>query len=131
MAIFAWFQKRRAIRKAVRLYSLMKQNYGASTTYSVGQVQASIKRARISRNHDSYAYAVYLSRSDFDQLQRERGERCDYKVLRQEVSDVCGGLGKKFAKTEGTTPALQTYAANASESSDGLAADAGGDGGSD
>ena len=58
--------RRRAARRfARRLPPLMIEGWGASETYTVGQVVAALRSAGLDGAHDTIAYAGLLSEADF------------------------------------------------------------------
>jgi hypothetical protein len=67
--IAAWMEtagRRRAARRFARvLPPLMIKGWGASETYTVGQVRAALRSARLDGPHDVIAYAGLLIEADF------------------------------------------------------------------
>lgn len=84
------FQRRSAIKKyALKLGPMLRQRYGASETYSAGQVKLTVEFTGLPSKYIHYGYAIYLSMEDFDTIQPELDQPCNYLATRQEIADVC------------------------------------------
>lgn len=80
------FGKRRAIKNYARkLPALLKKDYGWSDKYTVGQVRRSIERHRLNPNYTIYAYAMFICKNDFQQLDQKTS--MTYEELRLELTD--------------------------------------------
>ena len=88
-----WLAKRRrrkTLLKGLRIVGpLLKERYGASDTYTVGQVRRSVEDARVPKDFITYGYAIFLQKDDFDTVQQKLGREALYYVLRREVADLC------------------------------------------
>jgi hypothetical protein len=69
--------------------SLLKERYGVSDSYSVGQVRKTMEDSRVPKNFAIFGYAIFMDRDGFYTVQREQGEQYDYEDLRKIVADLC------------------------------------------
>jgi hypothetical protein len=58
---------RAAKRYASQLPPVLAQNWGASKTYTAGQLEAGVKMARLNRRFIALAYAAYLPEENYNQ----------------------------------------------------------------
>ncbi|MDK1286378.1 DUF6559 family protein [Pseudoalteromonas umbrosa] len=88
MMFFAKYKKKKAISSYIStLGKDLARRYGKSKTYTTGQVEKTIHDEGYNWRHICYAHALYTSMKQFDKWHSDRGEVCDYKSMREEISD--------------------------------------------
>jgi hypothetical protein len=60
-----WAMRRAAKTYAQRLPAELNADWGASDTYTVGQVRAAIQRCRLGGRYVAVAYAAFLTEADY------------------------------------------------------------------
>ena len=94
--MFKSFFRKRNIRKCARkLPRELKAQYGQKAFYSKEQVDEILRRKNLVTTAagssillNSYAYAMYCSPEEFEQIRQTAGAECDYQATRTEISDT-------------------------------------------
>lgn len=135
--MFEDFRRKRKIKNfARRLPKKLVALFGEKKYYSQGQVKLAARESfrqyrkpNTTSNDLVFAYAMFCTPTEFNNIQHHLDESCDYESLREEISQVC------FNNTNGfnfaTLDALSTYDSSFSSSSDAGGFSDGGGGGGD
>ncbi|PCK07615.1 MAG: hypothetical protein COA42_13380 [Alteromonadaceae bacterium] len=94
--MFQSFFKNRKIKKyAKKLPQDLKENYLYQKFYSKRQVDASIKRRSLGNirggvavTDHCYAYAMYCSPEEFNEIHEGIGSTCDYESMRGDIFEI-------------------------------------------
>jgi hypothetical protein len=97
--MFDGFFVKRKIRKYARLLPLeLKMMYGRLDFYKKSEVDAAMARKNLGNGgavvigSSSYAYAMFCTELEFDEMHQQAGESADYTAIRKAVSyAVFGG----------------------------------------
>ncbi|NOY71934.1 MAG: hypothetical protein GXP14_06090 [Gammaproteobacteria bacterium] len=99
-----FFKKRKIKKYAKKLPQDLKENYFYQKYYSKEQVDASLKRRRLGGRgavfavtDNCYAYAMYCSPEEFNEIHEGNGEACDYEAMRSEISDTMFNGASNFS----------------------------------
>ena len=89
-----FFNKQKIKNYAKKLPQDLKENYAYQDYYSKEQVDASLKRKRlvggggIVVTDHCYAYAMFCSPEEFNDIHEETGDECDYESMRGDISET-------------------------------------------
>ena len=101
------WRKRRAIRSYVTILPrILKKRYGKRKRYTEHQVRGGMSVAQLDEGPNvSYALAMFLSRREFEGLNKDSEKESDYDSLRQEIGDSYfqGNAGFTIHYALGTT----------------------------
>lgn len=121
--ISKWFsnlKRRRAIKRyAKKLGPVLKKRYGKSKHYTQGQIQTAVTKRRLSHNHISYAYAMYMDKPSFNKLHEELGKECDYDSMRNDIGNLCFSGDSNFTSSDAISYSGFTDAVGFSSDADG------------
>ena len=79
--------KNSAIKKYYnQLYLLMTQRYGASDTYTKGQILRTVNECGFKKKYSVYALGIFLEKGLFEQLADEYPD-VDLKAVRKEIAE--------------------------------------------
>ena len=85
--MFNWIKKRATLKSYARQLPLfMKQRHGKHKRYSEEEIRTSIQKAGFDNSFIEYAYAMFMSRSDFGVLKQKNEDLEDYDRLREEIA---------------------------------------------
>lgn len=85
--MFNWIKKRTILRSYARQLPLfLKKSYGKHKRYSGEEIRASIQEAGLDNSFIEYAYAMFMSRSEFGNLKDKNQDLADYDMLRKEIA---------------------------------------------
>jgi hypothetical protein len=99
----SFFNKRKIKKYAKNLPQDLKENYAYQKHYSKEQVDASLKRKRlvggggVAVTDNCYAYAMFCSPEEFNDIHEGTGETCDYESMRSDVSDTIFNSASDFS----------------------------------
>ena len=97
MKIIEKLHKRRALNSYVKVLPvLLKKKYGKHKRYTEKQVRKAAELAGLNEKYLNYALAMYVSRGEFEALNKVRGLSCEYEEIRQEVANRFFGGDTKF-----------------------------------
>jgi len=126
-----YFKKRKIKKFATILPPALKSRYGYQEHYTKKQVDTIIKQKKLSKHvsvtntpiaggENCYAYAMFCSPEEFQQIHATIGEVYDYHAMRSEVSTTCFGEDVSFSFNT-----LLTEANLANSSGNGFSSDGG------
>lgn len=102
--MFKEFFKKQKIKKyAKKLPQDLKENYAYQKHYSKEQVDAALKRKRlvggggIAVTDNCYAYAMYCSSKEFNDIHENLAETCNYESMRGEISNTVFNNSEDFS----------------------------------
>jgi hypothetical protein len=82
-----WIKKRTTLKSYARLLPLfLKQKYGKHKRYSEEEIRTSIRQAGFDNSFIEYAYAMFMSRTEFEGLKHKDKDLEDYDTLRKEIA---------------------------------------------
>ena len=85
--MFNWIKKRATLKTYARQLPLfLKQRFGTHKRYSREEIRTSIQEAGFDNSFIEYAYAMFMSRSEFGGLTHRKDGREDYDTLRKEIA---------------------------------------------
>ena len=99
----SFFRKRKIKKYAKNLPQDLKENYAYQEHYTKEQVDASLKRKRlvggggVAVTDICYAYAMFCSPEEFNDIHEGTGEICDYESMRSDVSDTLFNSASDFS----------------------------------
>ena len=141
----SFFKKRKIKKYAKKLPQDLKENYLYQKHYSKEQVDASLKRKRligggggVAVTDHCYAYAMFCSPEEFNEIHEGTGEACDYASMRNEISDTMFSGASDFSfstllvassDSESCSSGGSGGSSYGSSSDNGYSSDSGGDGG--
>jgi len=97
MKIIENILKRRVLKSYVKvLPSLLKKRYGKHKRYTEGQVRKTVEFAGLNQKYLDYAFAMYISRDEYEALTKVRSLSCGYDEARLEVANDHFGGNSKF-----------------------------------
>ena len=96
------FSKNRAIKSYIKkLRPLLVRRYGKSKYYTQGQIDKTLQEHKFNQRYCLYAYALYLSKESFAQLNGE-GSLDQYVGLRDELGHSYFGGNVDFDAASST-----------------------------
>jgi hypothetical protein len=85
--MFNWIKKRTTLKSYARQLPLfLKKGYGKHKRYSAEEIRMSIQKAGFDNSFIEYAYAMFMSRTDFGGLKYKNQDLGDYDSLRKEIA---------------------------------------------
>ena len=85
--MFNWIKKRTTLKLYVRRLPLfLKQKYGKHKRYSEEEIRKSIQHAGFDNSFIEYAYAMFMSRTEFEGLKHRNKDLEDYDTLRKKIA---------------------------------------------
>jgi hypothetical protein len=85
--LFNWIKKRTTIKSYARQLPLfLKQKYGKHKRYSEEEIKTSIQLAGFDNSFIEYAYAMFMSRTEFEGLKHKNNDLGDYDTLREKIA---------------------------------------------
>jgi hypothetical protein len=85
--MFNWIKKRTTLKSYARqLPLLLKQKYGKHKRYSEEEIRTSIQLGGFDNSFIEYAYAMFMSRTEFGGLKHKNKDLEDYDTLRKEIA---------------------------------------------
>lgn len=88
MKILEHFKKQRALKTYVKvLPPLLKKRYGKHKRYTEGQVRKTAEAAGLNNKYIDFAYAMYMSRREFETFTSDQGLSCSYEECRKTIAD--------------------------------------------
>jgi len=82
-----WVKKRTTLKSYVRQLPLfLKKRYGRHKRYSEEEIRTSIQKAGFDNSFIEYAYAMFMSRTEFGGLKHKHQDLEDYDMLRKEIA---------------------------------------------
>ena len=85
--MFNWIKKRTILKSYARQLPLfLKKSYGKHKRYLEEEIRASIQQAGFDNSFIEYAYAMFMSRSEFGGLKHKNKDLEDYDTLRKEIA---------------------------------------------
>ena len=85
--MFNWIKKRTTLKSYARQLPLfLKKRYGKHKRYSAEEIRTSIQKEGFDNSFIEYAYAMFMSRSDFGSLKHQNQDLEDYDTLRKEIA---------------------------------------------
>jgi hypothetical protein len=95
--LFNWIKKRAATKSYARqLPLLLKKRYGKHKRYSEEEIRTSIQLGSFDNSFIQYAYAMFMSRTEFEGLKYKDKELEDYDALREEIAKSFFSGNKSF-----------------------------------
>jgi len=86
--MFNWIKKRTILKSYARQLPLfLKKSYGKHKRYSKEEIRASIQQAGFDNSFIEYAYAMFMSRTEFGGLKHKNKDLEDYDTLRKEIAN--------------------------------------------
>ena len=85
--MFNWIKKRTTLKSYARQLPLfLKKMYGRRKRYSEEEIRASIQKAGFDNSFIEYAYAMFMSRTEFGGLKHKHQDLEEYDTLRAEIA---------------------------------------------
>ncbi|MFC1825986.1 DUF6559 family protein [Thermodesulfobacteriota bacterium] len=85
--MFNWIKKRTTLKSYARQLPLfLKKRYGKHKRYSAEEIRTSIQKEGFDNSFIEYAYAMFMSRTDFGGLKHQNQDLEDYDTLRKEIA---------------------------------------------
>jgi hypothetical protein len=85
--MFNWIKKRTTLKSYARQLPLfLKKRYGKHKRYSEEEIRTSIQKEGFDNSFIEYAYAMFMSRTEFRGLKPKHQDLEDYDALRKEVA---------------------------------------------
>jgi len=85
--MFNWIKKRTTLKSYVKQLPLfLKKSFGKHKRYSAEEIKTSIQKAGFDNAFIEYAYAIFMSRTEFGSLKRKNQNLEDYDKLRKEIA---------------------------------------------
>jgi hypothetical protein len=85
--MFNWIKKRTILKSYARQLPLfLKKSYGKHKRYSEEEIRVSIQLAGFDNSFIEYAYAMFMSRTEFGGLKHKNKDLEDYDTLRKEIA---------------------------------------------
>ena len=82
-----WIKKRTTLKSYARQLPLfLKKRYGKHKRYSAEEVRRSIQKAGFDNSFIEYAYAIFMSRTEFEGLKQKNQDIEDYDTLRKKIA---------------------------------------------
>ncbi len=107
---------------------MLEKRYGRRKTYNAEQIRKSSEDGRLPPAYICYGFALFLDRADFDRVQKERGEVCDYDAMRQDIGNTCFAGDEAFSTEDALTYGeTHTSGSDFTDSDFDAATDVGGD----
>lgn len=95
--MFNWIKKRAILKSYARQLPLsLKKRYGKHKRYSAAEIRASIQKEGFDNSIIEYAYAMFMSRTDFLGLKHKNRDLKDYAKLRKEIAKSFFGGNTSF-----------------------------------
>jgi hypothetical protein len=95
--MFNWLKKRAILKSYARQLPLsLKKRFGKHKRYSVEQIRASIQKDGFDNSCIEYAYAMFMSRTDFLGLKHKNKDFEDYNTLRKKIAKSFFGGNTSF-----------------------------------
>ena len=95
--MFNWIKKRAILKSYARQLPLsLKRRYGKHKRYSAEEIRASIQKEGFDNSFIEYAYAMFMSRTDFLGLKHKNQDLEDYNTLRKEIAKSFFGGNMSF-----------------------------------
>lgn len=95
--MFNWIKKRKALKSYARQLPLfLKKRYGKHKRYSEEEIRTSIQLGGFENSFIEYAYAMFMSRTDFRRLEYKNKDIGDYETLRKEIAKSFFNGNKSF-----------------------------------
>ena len=93
-----WIKKRTALKSYARQLPLfLKQKYGRHKRYSEQEIRTSIQQAGFDNSFIEYAYAMFMSRAEFEGLKHKNKNLQDYDTLRKKLAKSFFGGNTSFS----------------------------------
>ena len=85
--MFNWIKKRVTLKSYARQLPLfLKKRYGKHKRYSAEEIRTSIQKEGFDNSFIEYAYAMFMSRTEFGGLKQKNQNLEDYDTLRKEIA---------------------------------------------
>lgn len=85
--MFNWIKKRAILKSYARQLPLfLKKRYGKHKRYSAEEIRTSIQKEGFDNSLIEYAYAMFMSRTDFGGLKHQNLDLEHYDTLRKEIA---------------------------------------------
>ena len=85
--MFNWIKKRAILKSYARQLPLfLKKRYGKHKRYSAEEIRTSIQKEGFDNSFVEYAYAMFMSRTDFRSLKQKNQDFKDYDTLRKDIA---------------------------------------------
>jgi hypothetical protein len=85
--MFNWIKKRTILKSYARQLPLfLKKSYGKHKRYSEEEIRVSIQEAGFDNSFIEYAYAMFMSRTEFGGLKHKNKDLEDYDTLRKKIA---------------------------------------------
>lgn len=82
-----WIKKRTTLKSYARQLPLfLKKRYGKHKRYSAEEIRTSIQKAGFDNSFIEYAYATFMSRTEFGVLKQKNQYLEDYDTLRKKIA---------------------------------------------
>ena len=82
-----WIKKRTTLKSYTRQLPLfLKKRYGKHKRYSAEEIRTSIQKAGFDNSFIEYAYAIFMSRTQFGGLKQKNQDIEDYDTLRKKIA---------------------------------------------
>jgi hypothetical protein len=82
-----WIKKRTTLKSYVKQLPLfLKQKYGKHKRYSEEEIRTSIQLSDFDNSYIEYAYAMFMSRTEFEGLKHKNKDLEDYDTLRKRIA---------------------------------------------
>ena len=95
--MFNWLKKRAILKSYARQLPLsLKKRFGKHKRYSAEQIRASIQKDGFDNSCIEYAYAMFMSRTDFLGLKHKNKDLEDYNTLRKKIAKSFFGGNTSF-----------------------------------
>jgi len=91
-------KKRTTLKSYARKLPLfLKQKYGKHKRYSEEEIRTSIQQAGFDHSFIEYAYAMFMSRTEFERLNHKNKDLEDYDTLRKKIAKSFFGGNASFS----------------------------------
>ncbi len=83
-----WFTKRKMTKRFVKeLPLILKKMYGKRNSYTEDQIKAAFDKVGYNSSYIEFAFAIFMSKSKFEQNSLFLGDSSSYEKLRYEIAN--------------------------------------------